>query len=134
MATPRTAPLSLAEATCLALITQGFEHGWAIGSELAADGPLGAIWSLSRPLTYRAIEGLVERSLVTRTAGDEGRGRERAVLRPTAAGRRAATTWLDSPAEHLRDLRTELLLKLTLRQRTGCSTRRSVRSSPHSTR
>lgn len=119
VASSRSAPLSLAEATCLVLIVQGLEHGWAIGSELAPDGALGSIWSLSRPLTYRAIEGLVEHNLITRTATDEGRGRDRAILRATAAGKRASLQWLDTPAEHLRDLRTELLLKLTLRQRAG---------------
>jgi len=115
----RTDSPSFAEATCLALIVEGLEHGWAIGSELAPDGALGSIWSLSRPLTYRAIEGLVERGFVTRTAHEEGRGRERAILRATAAGRRAVRQWLDTPAEHLRDLRTEPLLKLTLPQRAG---------------
>jgi PadR family transcriptional regulator AphA len=118
---PATPPgdLGLAESTCLALISQGVDHGWAIGSLLSPDGDLGRIWSLSRPLTYRAIDQLVERGLVTRTGTGEGRGRERMLLRATAAGKRAAAAWLDSPVEHLRDVRTELLLKLLLRQRAG---------------
>ncbi len=41
------------------------------------------------------------------------------LLAPTAAGRRQATQWLDEPIEHLRDVRTELLTKLVLRDRAG---------------
>lgn len=119
MAPRPTAPLSLAEATCLTLVVQGIEHGWAVGTALAADGELGVIWSLSRPLTYRALEGLVERGLIRRTNPSQGTGRDRSILRPTASGRRASQSWLDTPAAHLRDLRTELLLKLALRQRAG---------------
>lgn len=113
--------LTLAEGTCLALVCEGIEHGWAIGSLLAPEGTLGRIWSLSRPLTYRALEHLVERGLVTRSTGSEGRGRERSVLHLTLAGRSAAEAWLNKPVTHPRDLRTELLLKLTLRQRAGLS-------------
>jgi molybdate transport system regulatory protein len=40
----------------------------------------------------------------------------------TAAGRRAATRWLETPVQHLRDVRTELLVKLRLRQRAGLNT------------
>ena len=119
MATRRDQPSNLAALTCLTLVIQGAEHGWAIGSQLAPEGPLGSIWSLSRPLTYRTIEALVEQGLVTRSGAHPGRGRERSLLTATAAGRAASAQWLGTPAEHLRDLRTELLLKLTLRQRAG---------------
>jgi hypothetical protein len=49
---------SFAELVCLTLIIQGVAHGWALGTMLAPDGELGRIWTLSRPLTYRAIDGL----------------------------------------------------------------------------
>jgi molybdopterin-binding protein len=94
-------------------------HGWALGTMLAPDGEIGRIWTLSRPLTYRAIDGLVDKGLVTRTGQAAGRGRDRVVLATTAAGRRLARRWLDAPVEHLRDVRTELLVKLHLRERAG---------------
>ena len=106
--------LSLADQVCLAVIGERPTHGWHLVKLLATDGDLGRIWSLSRPLTYRAIDRLVELGLVSRT--DLGR---RAELRITAAGRRRRRTWLDAPVEHLRDLRTEFLLKLSLRERSG---------------
>jgi PadR family transcriptional regulator AphA len=111
--------LSFAEWVCLTLVTQKVSHGWALGSMLMADGELGRIWTLSRPLTYRAIDGLVDKGLVTRTGQAAGRGGDRVLLAPTAAGRRLVKKWLDTPVEHLRDVRTELLVKLFLRERGG---------------
>ena len=110
---------SFAEWVCLTLVNQKVSHGWALGTMLAADGELGRIWTLSRPLTYRAIDGLVDKRLVTRRGQAAGRGRDRVVLAPTAAGRRLVNRWLDTPVEHLRDVRTELLVKLALRERAG---------------
>lgn len=110
---------ALAEFVCLTLIAEGVEHGWGVGSLLTGEGELGRIWTLSRPLTYRAIDLLVDRGWVTRRGTEQARGRERTILRPTAAGRRAVGAWLDAPIEHLRDVRTELLVKLALRERAG---------------
>ena len=116
-ATPPEA--SFAELVCLTLVIQGVAHGWALGTMLAPGGELGRIWSLSRPLTYRAIDGLVDKGLATRSGHRPGQGRERVALVATAAGRRAAKRWLDTPVQHLRDVRTELLVKLALRARAG---------------
>lgn len=109
-----TTPLSLADHVCLAIVHEGRTHGWAIVKLLAPTGELGRIWSLSRPLTYRSIDRLADAGLVARA--DAGR---RTDLRATAAGRREAMRWLDLPVDHLRDLRTEFVMKVTLRQRAG---------------
>ena len=111
--------LSLAEAVCLALVVEAPRHGWSLTKELAPEGELGRIWSLSRPLTYRAIDQLESRRLVTRSGAESGDGRSRLQISPTAAGRRAAASWLIEPVSHLRDLRTEFLLKATLISRSG---------------
>lgn len=114
---------SLAERVCLALVAEGAVHGWAIGSLLAHDGDIGRIWTLSRPLTYRAIDGLVARKLLKRSAQASGPGRERVLLTVTRAGRAENDRWLAQPIEHLRDVRTELLVKLTLLERSGSDTK-----------
>jgi PadR family transcriptional regulator AphA len=114
---------SFAESVCLTLITQDIAHGWALGNVLAPDGEVGRIWSLSRPLTYRAVDGLVDKKLVTRRGLAAGRGRDRVILAATASGRRHAARWLDEPVQHLRDVRTELLVKLHLRTRSGLDNR-----------
>ena len=106
--------LSLADHVCLAVIAERRTHGWAVVKLLAPDGEIGRIWSLSRALTYRSIDRLVEFGLVDRS--ESGR---RAELRITPAGRRRRRTWLERPVEHLRDLRTEFLLKLELCRRSG---------------
>jgi molybdate transport system regulatory protein len=41
------------------------------------------------------------------------------VLAGTTRGRQASREWLDTPVDHLRDVRTELLVKLALRARAG---------------
>ena len=115
------ADLSLGERVCLALIAEGVNHGWGIGTELAPDGELGRVWTLSRPLTYRAIEQLESKGMLRRQGPRRG-GRERTLLTCTAPGRRIVAHWLDAPVEHLRDVRTELLLKLLLRRRRGLPT------------
>jgi molybdopterin-binding protein len=108
-----------AEHVCLALIAEGVSHGWALGSLLGPSGELGRIWSLSRPLTYRAVDLLATRGLIDREGRRSGPGRDRIVLEVTAAGGAVARHWLDTPVAHLRDVRTELLVKLTLRVRAG---------------
>jgi PadR family transcriptional regulator AphA len=116
---PRASEVSFAEHVCLTLTAQGLSHGWAIGTMLAPGGELGRIWSLSRPLTYRAIDSLVEKRLIHRRGQTAGHGRDRVLVAPTAEGRRVMARWLDAPVEHLRDVRTELLVKLSLRSRAG---------------
>jgi PadR family transcriptional regulator AphA len=111
--------LSLGEWVCLALVASGATHGWAVVRELEPDGPMGAIWSLSRQLTYRAIEQLTAKGMLRRSGHEPGRGRGRVLLACTTKGRRAVSAWLDEPARHIRDVRTETLLKLALRDRTG---------------
>ena len=111
--------LSLGERVCLALIDAGVNHGWAIGTELARDSELGRVWSLSRPLTYRALELLTTKNLIRRDGHSTGQGRERVMLSCSPTGRRLVRAWLDAPVEHLREVRTELLLKLVLRRRRG---------------
>ena len=116
---PSKQELSFAESVCLVLVTQQVSHGWALGTALAAGGEVGRIWTLSRPLTYRAVDGLMEKRLLTRRGQTAGKGADRVVLAATAAGRKAAQRWLDAPIRHLRDVRTELLVKLLLRERAG---------------
>lgn len=116
-------PLSLADQACLAIIGEGRTHGWAVVKLLAPEGQLGRIWSLNRALTYRAIDRLVEFGLIERHQA----GR-RADLEITAAGFRQRSRWLGRPVPHLRDLRTEFLLKLALCERSGIDTAELIRA------
>ena len=112
--------LLLGEWACLGLLYDQQAHGFAIAAELRADAPIGRIWSLSRPLTYRSLDQLVERGLVRPVGSEPGdAGPDRTVLAATRAGRSRMRTWLRTPVTHLRDLRSELLLKIALAERCG---------------
>jgi len=117
----RTRPL--AEWVCLALVAEQPTHGWAVARLLAPDGAIGRTWTLSRPLTYRAIERLVADGLVAQSGAASGAGPLRTMLRATPGGRRAVSRWLRSPVAHPRDVRTELLVKLVLSDRRGLDAR-----------
>ncbi|MEY2967063.1 MAG: PadR family transcriptional regulator [Ilumatobacteraceae bacterium] len=109
----------LAREVVLALVCAEPRHGWALQRELAPTGHIGRAWTLSRQLTYRAIDSLVDDGLARRAAPREGLGGDRVIISPTAAGRRHCAGWLDKPVEHLRDVRTELVVKVMLREMHG---------------
>ena len=102
----------------LGLLTDTPSHGFALAKELAPGGDIGRIWALSRPLTYRAIDQLLERGFIEARAEQPGRaGGNKTIYAATRAGRSAFRQWVTTPVEHLRELRSELLLKLVLAQR-----------------
>jgi DNA-binding PadR family transcriptional regulator len=119
---------SLGEHAVLALLVEEPRHGWALVRELSPSGDIGRIWTLSRPLTYRAIENLTADGLIRATVNEPGEGARRTILAATPKGRRALDSWLHRPVRHLRDVRNELLLKLVLAQRLGRDTRPLIRA------
>jgi len=114
------APLSLAEWTVLVLLSQQPAHGFAIAQLTEPGGELGRIWRIPRPLVYRAIGRLLDGVLVTPVSVEPGLGPQRTIYTVTPEGRRAAQQWLSTPVEHVRDIRSHLLLKLALLHRAGC--------------
>ena len=126
MTTPRraTTDLLLGEWASLGIVACGPTHGFAVAARLRPDGDVGRVWSLSRPLTYRSLDQLVARGLIEQRGDEPGvAGGNRTILAVTRAGRTALRAWLGRPVEHLRDLRSELLLKLVLAELTGTDTR-----------
>jgi PadR family transcriptional regulator AphA len=112
--------LSLAEYVILGLIAERPAHGFALARLLTSEGPVGRVYEIPRPVVYRAIGRLVEAGLVEPQRVEQGEGGPpRTVMRVTARGRRALRRWLDQPVRHVRDLRTELLVKLALIERAG---------------
>jgi DNA-binding PadR family transcriptional regulator len=109
----------LARNVVLALVVHTPRHGWAIHEQLSPTGDIGRAWTLSRQLVYRAIDTLVDDGLVKRATPKDGGGGDKVIISPTAAGKRLAIQWLDSPVTHLRDVRTELVLKVMLREKMG---------------
>ena len=103
------------------LLCEAPRHGWAVARELAPDGEIGRVYSCTRPLVYRALAPAA-RGGPRRGRGDTPRAtrgrRARRSDRPAAAGPRSAAG-APAPVEHVRDLRSELMLKLLFAERAG---------------
>lgn len=120
---PRRPTLSLNEWAVLGLLVESPRHGYDIAAELRPDRPLGEIWTLTRPLVYRAIARLEDLALVAPRREEPGAGGPpRTVYGPTRRGRAELRQWLVTPVTHLRDVRSELLVKLSLAGRLGVDT------------
>jgi DNA-binding PadR family transcriptional regulator len=125
----RRRDLLLGEWACLGLLARGPSHGFELARMLAAAGEVGRVWTLTRPLVYRSLEQLAERDLV-RSVGEEPgvAGGVRTIFDVTPQGRAGLDVWLATPVEHLRDLRSELLLKLVLGDLNDVDSRDLLRS------
>lgn len=107
--------LLLGEWACLGILYSAPTHGFAIAARLKPGGDVGRVWSLSRALTYRSLEQLAVRGYIHPVGEEPGiAGGNRTILAATRTGRARLRTWLATPVVHLRDLRSELLLKLII--------------------
>ena len=107
--------LLLGEWACLGILYPAPTHGFAIAARLKPAGDVGRIWSVSRALTYRSLEQLSVRGYIQPVGEEPGiAGGNRTILAATRTGRAQLRTWVATPVAHLRDLRSELLLKLII--------------------
>ncbi len=110
-----TQQLLLGEWACLGILYPRPTHGFAIAARLKPSGDVGRVWSRSRALTYRSLEHLSLRGYIDSIGEEPGiAGGNRTVLAATRTGRAQLRKWLNTPVAHLRDLRSELLLKLII--------------------
>jgi DNA-binding PadR family transcriptional regulator len=119
--------LSLADWVVLGLVAEAPTHGWPIVRVLRADGAMGRVWTVPRPIVYRSLTTLTDRGYIE-ACGEmtDSKGPPRTIVRVTRTGRSALKRWLETPVEHVRDVRTELLVKLALLSRADQSPRRLV--------
>jgi DNA-binding PadR family transcriptional regulator len=117
---PSQPRLSLAEWLVLWLVSEAPTHGFAIARILAGDGELGHVWRVPKPVIYRALQRLETLELVTTVeVQPSSAGPARSLVAVTDTGQRTVAAWLARPVSHTRDIRSELLIKLALLQRTG---------------
>jgi DNA-binding PadR family transcriptional regulator len=115
--------LSCGEWAVLGLVTEQPRHGFALARLMLPEGRIGRVWSLPKPLVYRALATLEERGLVAAVGEEPGeRGPHRTLHAATPRGREILHAWLTTPVDHLREVRSLLMLKLALLARTGGST------------
>ncbi len=124
---PALPELSIADWVVLGLVAEGPTHGWPIVRALRPDGPVGRVWTVPRPIVYRSLTTLTNGGYIE-ASGEEAqsRGPQRTIVRATRRGRAVLRRWLDTPVEHVRDVRTELLVKLALLARAGRPSRSLV--------
>jgi tRNA (adenine37-N6)-methyltransferase len=115
----RTEP-SLQEWAALGLLCEEPTHGWAVARALRPDGDIGRVYSCSRPLVYRALGQLRDAGFAeTRGTSASEAGPSRTTLGATRRGRAAFARWRGSATPHVRDLRSELMVKLLFHARGG---------------
>ena len=122
--------LSLAEWLVLCLVREQPTYGLVIAQLLDRDGSLGQIWSVPKGSVYLALQRLELLGLIRATGKQRATqgGPARTLLKATPAGQAAAQAWLTTPVEHPRDVRSELMVKLALLDRTGADSRALVRA------
>lgn len=111
--------MSLPEWLVLTMLSQHSAHGFAVAQRTAADGELGRVWQVPKAVVYRAIGRLLDAGLIVPEGTEPGLGPQRTVYRATGEGNAAADRWLRAPVEHVREIRSGLLLKLALLDRAG---------------
>jgi DNA-binding PadR family transcriptional regulator len=117
-----TRPLSTTEYAVLGVLADEPSHGFALARTLGPRGTVGRVFTVRRPLVYRALDRLVAADLAEPLHTEKGdAGPKRMVHRITPEGERRLHRWLDQPVAHIRDLRIEFLLKLALLHRSGGS-------------
>jgi DNA-binding PadR family transcriptional regulator len=112
--------LSRSEWIVLSLVCEGPTHGSAVSRLVGPEGDLGQIWRVQKGVVYRGLDRLSDLGLI-RSAGEESspQGPVRLLVEATEAGRAAAVSWQHRPVQHTRDIRSELLVKLALLDRSG---------------
>ena len=113
--------LDTVEGACLALIRAGAGHGYDVARHFAPGGSLGEVLTLSRPVVYRALKSLEFARFVESREAIGVRGQLKWQLSCTASGVNVADEWLYSPVAHLRDMRTDFLVKFLLVERSGAN-------------
>jgi DNA-binding PadR family transcriptional regulator len=112
--------LSAGDWAVLGAVAEAPTHGFAVARLLGEDAPLGRVWTMRRQDVYQALKKLAKLELITERATEPGdRGPKRTILAITPAGERLLRRWLSDPVDHVRDVRSLLLLKLLLLDRSG---------------
>src|ERR1700722_897707 len=121
--------LSLAGGLVLCLVGEGPTYGLILARLLAPDGSLGQIWSVPKAMVYYTLQQLELLGLIRATGEQQASlGKSRSVCEITPAGRAAAEEWLSTPVDHVRDVRSELMVKLALHDRAGADSRPLIRA------
>ena len=107
--------LSPTEWAVLGLLSRHSQHGFALAKSLSAGGDFGHVWTVRRPLVYRALDTLQADGLIAFHDAEPGVGgppKRSTVI--TERGQETLLEWLAEQVKHIRDARSLLLLKLVI--------------------
>jgi DNA-binding PadR family transcriptional regulator len=122
-------PRSLAEYVVLAVVAEAPVHGFAIARLVAPGAPIGQIYTIRRPIVYRALARLLDVGLIEVAGFQVGEaGPQRTAYRVSPAGSECVLSWLATPVAHTRQMRTDFLAKLVLRERAGLDIQPLIRA------
>src|ERR1700739_4351402 len=107
----QAATLGLRDWVVLGVVNEGRTHGFAVARALQPSGTFGSLWTVQRALVYRSIAGLVDLGLVTVVGSSAGGGPPRSMVEVTRRGALSFSEWVQEPVSHVRDARSELLVK-----------------------
>jgi DNA-binding PadR family transcriptional regulator len=121
--------LSTGDWAILAVLSEAPTHGFYLAQLFARRAELGFIWTIQRPQIYRGLEYLEAYGFITPLRQEESEaGPKRTLYAATKTGKRALTTWLSHPVEHVREGRSELLLKLVFLERRKLSPKKLLQA------
>ena len=113
----------------LCVVCEGPTHGFRVAG-LGLRCGTGQIWFVSKPSAYAALLRLEALELIRTVRHQRTSLRpSRSVVQATPAGRATARAWLDAPVQDVSEIRSELMVKLALLDRSGLGQRNSPRRS-----
>lgn len=103
----------------LGLLLEGPAHGYRLHDAFTPGGELGAVLRVEPPTLYAALKELEAARLIEGRESRAGARPPRVEYRLREEGRDAFERWLGEPAERLREVRLDFLLRLYFARRRG---------------
>lgn len=113
------AGLAAAEFAILGVLRERPSHGYEVARRFVDDRDLGLVLPLDMSSVYATLKELQERGLIDGHREDVGARPPRTVFQITPDGDRRFDAWLLTPVERLREVRSDLLLKLYFARQVG---------------
>lgn len=101
----------------LGLLAEAPAHGYRLRAAFSADGDLGAVLRVEAPTLYGALKELVGLGAIEGVETRVGARPPRTEFRLTDGGRARFEEWLTRPAQRLREVRLDFLLRLYFARR-----------------
>ncbi len=96
----------------LGLLSGKPAHGYELFSRFHSENGLGFVYNVKKSLLYAYLQQLDEQGFILVNKQWNSDERAKKVFSISETGQEVFEIWLDTPVEHVRDLRNEFLLKV----------------------